>query len=205
MNVELVRIELDDRAWAYVLDELDDGMILGAALKPVVQATTGEVFTRLPRDMTLERAHEFHRGGVLPARPERYPTEGGYLVPVDSVMSARDDRVVGFLGNDLRACCIIGEMNPRPGDPNPPTEPSVFWIGEECYHWLGANASPELVEDTFAAAELPWHAVAACYLPETPTKKEDLDRSALISLARSVSEISVRAYDGEGFVIWRRA
>jgi hypothetical protein len=200
LDSELRRIDLDDRARAYFLEELDDGTILGEALSPLVASGSGELFTLLPAQLPAERGYEFRTGGILPTRPERYPAEGGYLVPVDSLVDVRDERFARILASDPRACCIVGELNVRPGDPHPPDEASAFWIGEQCYRWLDSG-SPD-ISATLAVAELPWQAVAACFIPEAKTNKDVLDRAALFQLASSTVEISARAYDGEGFVIW---
>ena len=204
MGGEPARRTLDQRALAYVLDQFDETRVLDAALKALVGSAAGELFTYLPADIDEEQAYRFGSGGILPARPERYPAEGGYLVPVDSLVPVRDELFAQILRSDPRACCIVSEVNPSPDDPDPPSEPTVFWVGEECYHWLDGRSSDDLVEETFSLAEVPWHSVAACCLPASPITQNEMDQAALVALARDVTHVSVRAYDGEGFVIWKR-
>ena len=205
MDVELVRWTLDDRALAYVLNALEDGTILGAALQSLISDTHGELFTLTPPDVSEAQIYEFSWGGLFPPRSDGIPTEGGgRLFRVDSVIGARDEMFAAFLKTDPRACCVVCEQNARPNAPHPVTEPTAFWVGERCYHWLGPDSSVELVQETLRLAEMPWYGGAACCLPVVGLQKTDVNDEILIDLANHAVQISVGAYDGEGFVIWQR-
>ena len=185
----LRQIALDDRGLDYVRDHLRGVNAFCSALLEVIEQTPGETFTFAPLSVMGERVYRFTEPGL----------------PEGELAELRAERIQGLLDSDADACCIVDDFDARWGDPGLDDSPTAFGVGEEVYHLLGADSGFEVIEHVIADAGAIWHGVAAVCIPppaEQAGPQSTLD--ALLACARSVIEISCTAYDGEGFVVWRR-
>jgi hypothetical protein len=126
-------------------------------------------------------------------------------LPAEELAELRAERIIDLLDADGDACCIIDDVDAVWGDPALDDSPTAFGVGEEVYHLLTADDGFEAVLTVIEEAASVWHGVAAVSTP--PPAEESSAPSALdaiVRCARSVIEISCAAYDGEGFVVWRR-
>ena len=184
------KVVLDDRGLDYVLEHLSGVNLFCSALAEVVTSAPGETWTSMSLDVRGERAYRFSEGGLgLNA----------------SAASLRAARIASLLDADADACCIIDDFNSRWGDHELEDSPTAFGVGEEVYHLLNGASDAADIAQMLQTTDCIWHGVAAVCVPR-PLETAD-DQSALAALhecARTVVEISCTAYDGEGFVVWRR-
>jgi hypothetical protein len=176
----LRQIALDDRGLDFLRGQLEGVNAFCSELLAVVDEVPGDTFTYAPLHVLGERVYRFDEAGL--------PT--GQLAE---------------LHTDADACCIVDDVDATWGDPGLDDSPTAFGVGEEVYHWLTGEDGQAVVEETLASAGAVWHGVAAVCTP--PPSEQDGTPSALdalLSCARAVIEISCLAYDGEGFVVWRR-
>jgi hypothetical protein len=184
------KVVLDDRGLDYVLEHLSGVNLFCSALAEMVATAPGETWTLMSLDVRGDRAYRF--------------TEGGLELNADA-SSLRAARIETLLDADADACCIIDDFNARWGDRELEDSPTAFGVGEEVYHLLGAASTAADIAEVLRNTDCVWHGVAAVCVPR-PLETAD-DQSALAALhecARTVVEISCVAYDGEGFVVWRR-
>jgi hypothetical protein len=185
----LRKVSLDDRGLDYVREHLEGVNAFCSELLAVVDRTPGETFTFAPADLKGERLYRFGEPG-LPAR---------------ALAELRAERILELLDADADACCIVDDFDARWGDPELDDSPTAFGVGEEVYHLLTAESGIELIAAVISAADCIWHGVAAvCTPPPSERMGEQSTLEALRSCAGAVIEISCTAYDGEGFVAWRR-
>lgn len=185
----LKKVVLDDRGLDYVREHLSGVNLFCSALLQVVEQTAGETFTFIPPEVRGERAYRFGEGGLGGGAPE----------------VARAQRILDLLDVDADACCIVDDFDHRWGDPDLEDSTTAFGVGDEVYHLLNATSRIDQIAETLRHGDCLWHGVAAVCAPRPIETSDDMSAlGALHECARSVIEISCTAYDGEGFVVWRR-
>ena len=185
----LRQIALDDRGLDYVREQLQGVNTFCSELLEVIDQVPGETFTYAPLNVLGERAYRFTEPGL----------------PAEELAELRAEQIMNLLDEDADACCIVDDVDGVWGDPELEDSPTAFGVGEEVYHLLTADDGYEAVLGVIEATASVWHGVAAVSTP--PPSEEGAQASALDALircARSVIEISCLAYDGQGFVVWRR-
>lgn len=206
MTCPLNTIALDQRGAAFIAEHLSGVNMLCTALLDVVRSSPGRVFTTVPADTSFQRAHDFASCGLLRENfdlSRAQPVGGGLMTPVTSLREVRARHLLDFMRSRAGAICLIDDYNPRWSEPRAfDLGPTAFGVGEEVYHWADAAFGVEALTDLLAATDTIWHGVAAvCEAepPGSPPTAEWLRRSA-----ERVLEVNCTAYDGEGFICWRR-
>jgi hypothetical protein len=185
----LRQIALDDRGLDFVREQLEGVNALCSALLAVVEQVPGETVTFAPLNILGERVYRFGEPGL----------------PAAELAALRAEQILDLLDSDADACCLIDEVDATWGDPALDDSSTAFGVGEEVYHWLTAEDGLEVIEQTLADAGTVWHGVAAVCTPPPAGGDSAPDAyEALVRCARAAIEISCAAYDGEGFVVWRR-
>jgi hypothetical protein len=206
--MEIKTFTLDDRGLQYLRGQLSGVNIFCEALLPLIDKG-GEVFTWAPTDTSTDRLYQFEAGGLLPSNLDFSRAidlgEDGKLMPVDTMGDEQAVMVQAELRGDSRRICIIDDVNPRWPEPVATREPFAFGVAEEVYHRLTSGATMKEILDTMYSARTLWHAmVAVCDEPLVIDDARTAKAEALRQTARSARAISCLAYDGEGYVAWRR-
>jgi hypothetical protein len=185
----LRQIALDDRGLDYVREQLEGVNTFCSELLAVIDETPGETFTFAPLSILGERVYRFTEPGL----------------PTEQLLELRAEQIMGLLDSDADACCLIDDVDAIWGDPALEDSPTAFGVGEEVYHLLTADDGFEAIMEVLEGAGSVWHGVAAVSTPPPADEaSQPSAMDALIRCARSVIEISCSAYDGQGFVVWRR-
>ncbi len=206
---QLRRFELDERGEAYVREHLTDVNILCSALLDVFTSTKGAIWTLAPVKTPLERLCQMTRGDLLAAnrdasRAVRVPGRG-VLMAVESLHLQRAERVLETLQGAHGRVCLVDDFNPTWGGQHYVPEPSAFGVGQEVYHLVTGEETPDTVADILALGDTIWHGVSAVCQPEEHVSQSTLSSpDALKACARTVIEISCTAYDREGFIVWTK-
>ncbi|HEX4182588.1 MAG TPA: hypothetical protein VHY34_04955 [Caulobacteraceae bacterium] len=185
----LRQIALDDRGLDYVRESLQGVNAFCSELLEVVDQVPGDTFTFAPLSVMGERVYRFTEPGL----------------PAEELAELRAERIMQLLDADADAGCVVDDVDAVWGDPELEDSPTAFGVGEEVYHWLTADDGFETVLGVTEEASSVWHGVAAvCTPPSSEQGGQPSALEALLACARSAVEISCLAYDGEGFVVWRR-
>jgi hypothetical protein len=206
---------VDHHGFAYVRSQLGDVNVLCRALLGVVDMQPGEVVTLAPVDTPWTRLYEFERGGLLPtnldaaatAKPST-PTGAGYLVEIDSLRGAQEPWLGDELGKLHDGVCLIDAVNPTWSDvitrPYFQKMPYAFGVGEEVYHLVRRSDGMGALAGALSWGYALWHGVAAI-CEKAPLITGRLSTEAeMQKAAATVVALTCPAYDGEGFVAWRR-
>lgn len=193
----------------YVRSHLGQVNALSAALLRVVEAMPGEAFTLAPENASLERLTQFKCGGLLPenltgAGAISLP-DGSTLVPVISLAKEQakllHDTMMGASG----AVCLVDDVNPRWSERPSYLGPHAFGVGDEVYHLLTHDQTEAECAAALSEGRALWHSVAAvCSVAPRVDSGRNSTASELERSATSALVITCMAYDGEGFVAWRR-
>jgi hypothetical protein len=172
-----------------VREQLEGVNNLCSALLAVVEQVPGDTYTFAPLSVMGERVYRFGEPGL----------------PAADLAELRAEQILDLLDSDADACCIVDDVDAQWGDPALEDSPTAFGVGEEVYHWLTAEGGLEAIEEVLGAAGSVWHGVAAVCTPPPAGQDSAPDAyEAMVRCARAAIEISCLAYDGEGFVVWRR-
>jgi hypothetical protein len=191
------------------------GHTLSHLLLELLDLREGVITTFLPSDIRQEQLYDFEAGGVLPIPHEstwRYITESSgkksILTPIP-----RDDSFVlslirEFLLSNQDHVCIIEEPLAKPSDPCMSRRTTPYMtFGNEVYHFLSGK-----VRDAEITEVVKWSYTIVSFLAilTTPTQtiklidKREITAEELKSLATGTDKIIISAYDGEGYLVWRR-
>jgi hypothetical protein len=208
--MDLREIDLDQRGFDYVLDHLRGVNTLCDALARVVEQHAGRVFTVAPIDTDLARAHAFKAGGLLAENHDLSkaialgPGQGS-LMPVASLHDVRAAMIVASLEARPGAVCICDDFNPRWPDGASADCATAFGVDAETYHLLAADLGVDAIASTLGWSDTIWHGVAAvCRQDLSMPPDRTVTAQLMRQCASSVIELSCTAYDGEGFVVWKR-
>jgi hypothetical protein len=100
--------------------------------------------------------------------------------------------------------CIVDDFISRWSDQAAPLEPTAFGVGEEVYHLLTTAHCDDDFRRTVSNGNYIWHGVAAVCRVSPELKGRVSTVCDLNQCAAAAILITCTAYDGEGFVTWRR-
>lgn len=202
---ELRRFDLDARGLAYMREQLRDINAFCTGLAPLIEGA-GEIFTFAPEEVPLERLHCFEEGGLMPEGPRMLLQDGSSLAAVSSLKQEQ----AHWLWQQLEpAVCVSDDFGPSWSDiqtrPYFAEMPHAFGFGDEVYHLLRRGDGEGAIQNALMKSDGIWHGVTAI-CGRTPQIAADRTTSLaeLQSCAASAAVITCTAYDGEGFVAWRR-
>jgi hypothetical protein len=199
---------LDDRARPFLREQLAGINALCSILLELIEQTPGEVWTLAPAETPSERLYRFHEGGLLAANLDfsrAIKAPDGWIMPVESLRDLRADALYEALGAAPNACLLFDDVNSIPSDDHLANDPAVVFLGDDVYRLVLPGADRALVGGALADCDTLWHGVSVVCRPDVPITRSDISTpEALRSLAVTAVEFDCRAYDGEGFVAWRR-
>ncbi|HXI86051.1 MAG TPA: hypothetical protein VNH64_01225 [Parvularculaceae bacterium] len=208
MDFDVCIRSLDRRAIAYVLDHLRNANVLCSALYEIVSQESGAAFTIAPKTASTDKLHRFREGDLLPQDWSRNVTlqnAQGVLAPIPSLVAERAERILETLEAFPAGACVIDDANPRWGELNLADNPFAFGVGDEVYHCLAYADGKAAIKQTLELGDAHWHGVAAiCARAPSIDSRRIVSAESLRASAATVVEITCAAYDGEGFIGWRR-
>ena len=201
--------DLGEVGRAYVREHLGDTNAFCAALLETFSSEPGVVFTLAPVGVPLDRLAEFERGGLLPKNSSGADTvslpDGSTLSPIASLIAEQTKLLRDTMLAASGSVCIVDDFNPRWGDQASCLGPTAFGVDEEVYHLLTPGHREDDFLTTVSKGNTIWHGVAAvCRVSPRLDSARASTPSELKECAASALLITCTAYDGEGFVAWRR-
>ncbi|MEQ1929691.1 MAG: hypothetical protein ABL957_04045 [Parvularculaceae bacterium] len=203
---DVVMRELGGAARAYIREHLTDVNVFCTALLRTFMETPGDVFTLVPAGVPEARLAQFDRGGLLEEDWSGAVTlpDGSTLVPKPSLIEAQASLLRQTMIALKASVCVADDFNPRWSDDACPGL-AAFGVGEEVYHLLNLDHSKEDFVTVVSLANQIWHGVAAvCRQPVALDLASETTTLEIQRCAASALLITCTAYDGEGFVAWRR-
>ena len=208
---ECREIHLGREAELYSKECLGQGKTLSKHILQSQELERGVFLTYLPPEVSLEQANELRTGGKLreSCGSKRYATETGVWVPKPTDYSHIVSTILAFLRSGEGRICIFEDAVLRPGDPDLDSLRSqLLTYDDEVYHVLWhKDALPDKIAQTIYAAD-DWLFVGAMtsFQPgvEFPRSPGTLSLDEIRVCAQRVEGLVLGAYDGEGYLFWRR-
>lgn len=201
--------DLGENGRTYVREHLTNINVFCTALLEVFNSAPGEVFTFAPANTPFERLLEFELGGLLPENSSGVGAvalpDGSTLIPVISLIEEQAKFLRETVDRVRGAVCIVDDFNPRWSDQAWYLGPSAFGVGEEVYHLLTSAHTDDDFQSAIFSGSTIWHGVAAvCGVAPKLNQARVSTPAALEQCAATALLITCTAYDGEGFLVWRR-
>jgi hypothetical protein len=182
----VARIPLDDRGRAFMIERLTGANALSDALAGIIESE-GEVFAFVPAEAEPDQLYHFDRGGLSAA---------GRLGPELAA------EFHAALSNSL--VCVIDDVLSRPSDPRPLGD-EAFFDCDDVYRLAQPSISAKRLADLMRYGNAHWHGMTVlCSHEPLIDAQRQTTLMELHACAESAVEVACIAYDGEGFVCWRR-
>jgi hypothetical protein len=182
-SVEIISGLARERAVNHILNVLDYDNFLCQCIKSYVDFRSGKVFAVSPPNIDLDNIVDFSWGygrgtdNSLPARILKtiklYPRS---VVVFDDVMAES-------VNEDIQGSCIASD--------------------NEVYHWIRATEANELnVANLVMQTAVSWHFLCVVFIPDSNIDVKDCIIQSRCDAFKSVIEVVVGAFDGEGYIHW---
>jgi len=209
MAGKLAFVDLGARGLDYVREHLLGANSFCTALLAAVEAAPGKVSTLAPEGVSVDRLYRFTEGGLLPANlaPPRVVRleDGSSLAEVVNLKVEQAAYLVSMMQTTPGAVCITDDFNPSWAEAQAEDDPEAFGVEDEVYRLFTSSEKPARLIRALNLGDTIWHGVAAL-CTEAPDLGDDRVATieALQQAALSAFLLTCTAYDGEGFVVWRR-
>jgi hypothetical protein len=198
---------ISDKAILYVEEQLSlGGKTLSNYLR-YIYLQNGRIYSFVPQETTEEHLYNFDSGGIYPFDKKALDTNSS-LVPIrNDAKSVIVDFIYEYL-QEKDNCCIFEEANGSPSDPWV-KESGIEYVSirnEMYYYFDRENNSKEKIEKALTTSDGYYF---LCVLG-----KLEIDKRALFipnkeippfifeEFIKQVKAIIVKAYDGEGYLMW---
>jgi len=192
-------LELGEQGMFYICDCLRNGKSLGRRLLTLLNRECGQVAALLPQDVDLKRmpelVSEFRYGGISRI--------GGTLTCLSKMTQE-------FLTTDSSHICIIEDTIAQREDGwLAACDAPALFLGSDVYYFLSSEHHDDLEEIRKIVSALDAQRVTGVMtsLPEgkaSPNGRQEITLEDVDEFASRAQMIVVDAYDGEGYLIWRR-
>ncbi|MEZ5920802.1 MAG: hypothetical protein R3C60_05565 [Parvularculaceae bacterium] len=205
----IVEYMLGDEGRTYIREHLSGVNTFCTALLQTFIHEPGEIFTLAPVEISPARLIDFECGGLLSyGSVNSYSVmlpDGSRMSPIPSLKIEQAFILRRETLRSLSGACILDDTNPEWGEKYFRPEPTAFGLRKEVYQLLTAEHSDENFLDAIRRTNTLWHNTAAvCATPPKLNKSRETTEEIIKECAATAALITCTAYDGEGFVAWRR-
>ena len=175
----------------YVKDSLEGANCLSSVVCDIIKFEDGIFYTFLPENVTKEQLYGFKWGGIKEDVREKI---------VDIIFSG--------LQNEDELICIFDDVDGtyRPSYDEKSFMHSGVHFEDQIYYLADKKiGSKEFLIDCFRTSNAYWHSL--CVLSNIKfVRPNDLSitKSEMISFVKGAQMIFFGAYDGEGYIVWKK-
>jgi hypothetical protein len=194
-------------ALKYIRDQLDIGGSLANYIN-TLPIEIGEVYSFVPKDTTNENLYNFSSGGIYPFDKRLLKSKN--ILPVrNNAKFSMVDEIQNYLKISDTNCCLFEDTVNIPSD---------SWIKasgieyiyikdkEMFYYFDKLNNSAEKINEALTKSENYSFTCGLSSLSKNDHKKfatfEEINMELIMLFVKSISLFFVRAYDGEGYLMW---
>jgi hypothetical protein len=209
-----IELSLGRESLDYIREQLSVGHTLSSTVLSTCDLEPGSVTTFMPDGISLQQAREFTTGGKLPpADPLTWVSlpEGGIAVPIPSVRDLLPRKVHEYLQAGRDRIWLFEDFNASPSDPvMKQVRCRYVSLGNEVYYPLDHNSDEEAIREAanHAYSFVSFIGAGARLSPagaERFSRVNEIEEGDLQRLVSGLDLLTVGAYDGEGFLLWRRS
>ena len=190
---EMIRHELEfHKTHRYFIYDLYETNELSRSILELVPFKNGAFFTYLPRDAELDKIYNFCSGGIVRYEPEWYAQ---YL---HSLITGENDEITYIFDSYNDDCEDINNEN---------TLFSYgYCFGKEVYYIprQQSTSEPTLLMCLYRSNVI-WHSL--CVLSElnkNHLRSHHLSSEVIQEICMKIKLIMILAYDGEGYIFWKK-
>lgn len=212
MPDKLEEIALGQEAIDYISESLRDGKELSSMILNAVELQSGSVVTYLPTKPASFSINQFRSGGIVGGKPdETLPkhelSAQSRFSPIPNLDHCLISLVTAYLESATAALCLFENQLAQPSD---------AWLRNSTLHNLNIGATvchsltakdvldAELISQTVKKSRSIRPPLIGLFTSVSNGKVHALDEASLKTMVEHTQRIVVGAYDGEGFLLWRR-
>jgi hypothetical protein len=196
-------------AFSYIRKQLDMGISLSHFVNSL-PIEGGQVFSFVPEETSSEKLYDFISGGIHPFENEELKsTELDFLH--NEAKRLVLEEIIKHIDENDQNCCIFENPNASPYFPWVKSSGIEYvHIGnEEMFFFFDKKGSDfEKVENAFTTSDVYIFLCALSSLDQTVHSSYDGFKEISVELldvfVKNVSSLFVKAYDGEGYLMWVR-
>jgi len=211
--MKFCEIKMDIRAINYVEEKIDDGLSLSSRISNAVELSKGCVSTFFPNEISPTNLYNFRSGGKLPeSKKETWiKVNNGIMKPISNTNAFLVNMIREYLQKAKDNICIFENIIASKSDPwLESKKDNLFFYKDEVYHVVSSkNLSTKYIDQAIHYANSIYHFLGVMSsLPienQEATENNELSDIEWDIIVRNLKKIIVGAYDGEGYLIWKRA
>jgi hypothetical protein len=194
-------------AFTYIRKQLDMGKTLSSCIN-AISLEIAKVFALVPEATSEKQLFNFDSGGIYPL--EKAAIKEGSIVPIrnDSKQLVIKE-VLSHLSSNMNNCSLFEDALGNPSDPWL-TSSKIEYVhvnkSEIFYFFDNNNKNEGKIEEAFNASEgyVFLCALSSLDLAERSkfVSQREVPSELLKSFATNLSAFFVKAYDGEGYLMW---
>lgn len=195
-------------AFGYIREELARGRMLSAYINHL-PIETGSVFALVPPGVVEDKLYAFKYGGIYPFDSSLIEGNHAWVPIQNDAVPLLADEIHKYLNADKEHCCFFEEPIWELSDPKVKTfdlDYVYLSTGQVYYFFNNGNVDIERIKKAIQVSEdyvflcalsRPGITVQSNLLPS-----KEITEEMLRLFARNVFVFFVRAYDGEGYLMW---
>ena len=200
----------EEQALSYFKYQLDETNTLCTELYNINDFKKGHFFTLLPDDADSSRKNYFEWGGILPQNPieKLAPPHTGTFSWTPNIKIEISEFIFNKLRNNKLYSCIFDDTMRNKSDPNinkKISSSSLFFYSEEVYYMIKNKlANPLLIKNCLNYSNALWHSFGMITEAKIDNYNQNLTFENIEEICLRCQIIILRAYDGEGYVLWEK-
>lgn len=213
MRTQFKKFYLGAAGIKFVRQYLSNGLTLAQLLLERLPLDRGTVTTYLPEEVTKEEAEEFESGGKIKTDPslrETRVSEDGrkwIFTPVQDNLALIMPHLLAYMFENHDRICIFENASGGAEDPCiVKIHSNIYLYHNEVYHFVNpANIDSSSIETAIRKARsyrLLGVGTSVNGEKYRDTQKRTVNIEELKMFAKNTEILVVRAYDGEGYLIW---
>lgn len=215
MSATYTEARLGQAAGQFMKECLASGNTLARLVLETLRLEQSEITTFLPLGTAPESVQDFGSGGKLPAPPSsewKYAQAGNEslrMVPVPNTDAELGAKIKEYLLSGNNRVCVLEDALKKPSDPVLSALTTKYaTYGSEVYHLLlQEHAQDDSIFTAMKSAKsIPTFigVMTSCARPRELATTGEISVDELRELAKRAEIVFVGAYDGEGYLLWRR-
>jgi hypothetical protein len=200
----LVEFELNfEKTHSFVIESLIDANRLSDEVLKM-DFTNGSYFTFLPQGSVVDNIYNFETDLVF--------EDNSKLMTVSSVRTLNRNCLGSLLIDEVKKSrknyCVFDDLLSEPDEilENDPQKGDKYLYNDQVYYILNrANITLDALVHYLHISNAFWHSLCLLTSGDIEMKENELSESALREISSNAQLIIVGAYDGEGYIIWKRS
>lgn len=189
-----------EKTMPYFLNQINCGKFLSKIVCKKIDFEKGFFYTILPQNSNFDKLYDFEYGGIIPSIKQG-TNKPKTIITMDYECS---EFIAEFLSKNDANWAVIENYLLEPTSPFIEVKNvKTTSLGTDVYYFLNKKNSEDEIYKTIRKSSLVWHFLAVL----THIKRSIplvLTSSIIDEICKDVQFVLTNAYDGEGYIFWKK-